>query len=156
MNNECYLTSILVMILTFCDFIHSYFLFVSLPLLLCYVMFLPVLRTLRRAACWGGSSMFIKEISVEQSAVPGVVQYAMVIWTTPGEACSRMNYCTWQCCTVSLSVFGHEWKGEESTGCKHRSSDAPSPFIPSPFTSLSVLCHFCPQTACLVQCNGFQ
>lgn len=26
--------------------------------------------------------MFIKEISVEQSAAPGVVQSAMVIWTT--------------------------------------------------------------------------
>lgn len=38
--------------------------------------------------------MFIKEISLEQGAATGVVQYVMVIWTTLDEACSRMNYCT--------------------------------------------------------------
>jgi len=44
--------------------------------------------------------MFINEISVEQSTTTGVVQYEMVIWTTPDEASSRMNYCS---CGAALS-----------------------------------------------------
>lgn len=52
--------------------------------------------------------MFIKEISSEQSAAPGVVQYVMVIWTTPGDACSRMNYCTALSHFLCLDVNGKE------------------------------------------------
>lgn len=32
-----------------------------------------------------------KKKYLEQSAAPGLVQYAMVIWTTPGEACSPVK-----------------------------------------------------------------
>lgn len=45
---------------------------------------------------------------LEQSAAPREVQYVMVIWTTLGDSCAPMNYCTWQRCAVSLSLFGHE------------------------------------------------
>lgn len=45
---------------------------------------------------------------LEQSAALTEVQYVMVIWTTLGESCAPMNYCTWQHCAVSLSLFGHE------------------------------------------------
>lgn len=38
-----------------------------------------------------------------------------------------MNYCARQCCTVSLSLFGREWKGEESNGHKHRRPPPPPP-----------------------------
>lgn len=38
--------------------------------------------------------MFIKEISVEQRAAPGVAHCEIVIWTTLDEACPQINYCT--------------------------------------------------------------
>lgn len=90
-----------------------------------------VFQPLRRRGCplhpvSGGvesrSFTVYKKKYLEQSAAPGLVQYAMAIWTTLGEACllAPVNYCARQCCAVSLSLFGREWKGEESNGRKHR------------------------------------
>lgn len=120
--------------------IHSCSFFSVWPLLLPFVVSKPLHALLSR----GSSLMFIKEISVERNTPPKVVQYEMVIWTTLDEVCSQMSKFCCECCTVSLVLFGHEWKEVCSTGCKHRPFSAPSNFCCFPFTSFSCCFGFLP------------
>lgn len=85
------------------DFLYAHFFFTVYKTLL-LLLSLPVLRTLPAVQCL----CCLYATYLEQSAAPREVQYVMVIWTTLGESCAPMNYCTWQHCAVSLSLFGHK------------------------------------------------